>query len=383
MNRKKTSQLIVIGLLCSVLVLVACAAPAVPAPTTRAPDQPAVQPGGWEQDWQQTLAAAKREGVLSVYSPGSGETRQMIVKAFKDKYGIDIEWTSAKANEIGVKILTERRAGLYLPDVVAGGAVSQQVTQLKPAGALDPIKPILLLPEVTDPKLWYLGSVPFVDVEKIYTVNPILGPSLRFNINTDMVKPGELKSLNDLLAPRWKEKVIYTNPLLYPAATGEILEIMGPDYLKKLAANIPIIVDDEGLAANWLAHGKYPLAIINRADATQEFINVGAPIKKWLPEEGSMLAGGAMAVSLLNRAPHPNAAKVFINWYVGKEATFMFSKFLEMQSARLDLPTDFIPSERMRIPDFKYKVSESEVFYAKSDDNKKLATEIFGALLKR
>ncbi|MBI4331707.1 MAG: hypothetical protein HY673_10550 [Chloroflexi bacterium] len=119
------------------------------------------------------------------------------------------------------------------------------------------------------------------------------------------MKPGDLKSYNDLLNPRWKEKIIFANPTLYRSAFNETLEIMGLDFLKKLVEQRLVIVDDEGLGAHWLAHGKYPIAVINRADATQQFITAGAPIKKWVPQEGVMLAGGGIAMSVVNRAPPP------------------------------------------------------------------------------
>ncbi|MBI4331708.1 MAG: hypothetical protein HY673_10555 [Chloroflexi bacterium] len=81
--------------------------------------------------------------------------------------------------------------------------------------------------------------------------------------------------------------------------------------------------------------------------------------------------------------PHPNAAKVFANWYIGKEATTLFSRFLELQSARLDVPTDFLSPERMRDPSVKYLIAESEDFYLKSFANTNLAQQVFGPLLGR
>ncbi|MBI4333910.1 MAG: extracellular solute-binding protein [Chloroflexi bacterium] len=374
-----------IGLACAMVVLFSCASvQTAPSPSTTAPEAGAPSSGqqGWQQDWERTLAAARQEGTVSIYSPGGGDLRQIMVKGISDKFGLDVEWSSMKAAEVGTKISRERQAGLYLADIVQG-AVSVQINELRPAGVLDPTRPMLVLPEVVDEKLWFGGQIPWVDNAKSYIVNPILAPDLKLNINTDMVRPDEIKSYNDLLAPRFKEKIVISNPLLNPSAFAQLLEIMGPDFLKKFAEQRPVIVADEGLSAQWLAHGKYPVALINRVDATQPFINAGAPIAKAVPREGVYLAGGAMALALVNRAPHPNAAKVFMNWYMSKEATTIFSRFLTMQSARLDVPTDFLSAEQMRDPSVKYLNAEIEDFRGpKILAGKKLAEEIFGSQLK-
>ncbi|MBI4333919.1 MAG: extracellular solute-binding protein [Chloroflexi bacterium] len=384
MIRKTISRVVLIGLVCSVLVFLACAPPQAPAPSIKEPVQGAAQQGGWEQDWQKTLAEARKEGSLNIYTPAGGDFRAQVGKAFKDKFGVSIEWTAAKAQELPTKLFTERRAGLYLADFMLG-SVSSQMMLLKPQGLLDPIKPMLVLPEVLDEKVWFGGRLPWIDNEKMYTVNPILAPSLRVSINTSLVKPDEIKSYNDLLDPKYREKILFENPTVGGKASrtfSEFVIMMGPDFWKKLAANRPVMVEDEALGAQWLAHGKYPILISSRADIIAEYIKAGAPLKKLIPKEGGVVAGGAMAISLINRPPHPNAAGVFANWYLGKEASTILSPLVNMQSARLDVSADHLSPEERRDPSVKYLNTETEDFILRQGPDLTPAMEIFGPLLK-
>lgn len=379
MTSKLIRTLAVTGIMSLALIILSCApAPtATPAPVATTPTTGTPNPS--QTDWDNTLAAARKEGTLVIYSPATAEVQRSISQSMKDKYGVTVEWTSLKTQEIPVKLSQERRAGLYLADAVAGGGVSQMMNDLKPTGALDPIKPLLVLPEVLDTKLWYGGQLPWVDNEKMYVVCPILGPDYKLYINTNLVKPDEIKAYSDLLDPRWKGKVMMSNPVLYPAAFAEVRELMGTDFLRKLAQTEPVIVDDEGLGANWLGQGKYPIIIINRVDVITQMITAGAPVKKVAPKEGAFLAGGSMYTSVVNRAPHPNAAKVLSNWWLSKDGATMFSKLVGMQSARLDIPTDFLSPDAIRDSSVKYLIAETEEFRGPaSAAGRALGAELFG-----
>lgn len=377
---------VLIGLICYSLILASCTSTPSSAPTIKEPAATgAVKQPGWEQDWQNTLTAAKQEGRLAIYSPAGSDFRAQVGQAFKDKYGISIEWTAAKAQELQPKLYTERRAGLYLADFFLG-SVSSQMMILKPDKVLDPIKPMLVLPEVLDTKLWYDGQIPWIDNEKMFTVNPILAPSYRVAINTSMIKADEIKSYSDLVDPRYREKIVIEDPTVGGKASRlfcELLMIMGPDFWKKIAANRPVVVTDEALGVQWLAHGKYPILISSRSDIVTEFIKAGTPLKKLVPKEGGVVAGGAMAISQINRPAHPNAAKVFVNWYLGKEASIVMSPLVGMQSARMDVSADHLPVDERREPGVKYLNTENENFILRQGPDLAFAMEVFGPLLPK
>lgn len=139
--------------------------PGQPTPATPAPAKPATEvatKAAWHQEWEKALVAAKQEGVVTISTLASPDQREVWRDGFKKAYGIEVEFITAAANaQLFERILTERRAGLYLRDIVMSGAGSY-FTMLKPQGVLDPVKPQLLLPEVLDHKVWYGGSLPFL-----------------------------------------------------------------------------------------------------------------------------------------------------------------------------------------------------------------------------
>src|SRR5262245_24710164 len=118
----------------------------------------------WQQEWEKTLEAARKEGQVTVYISGYEE----ILPEFQKEYPeIKVVPTTGRGSQIGQKLLAERRAEKYLADVVnAGGVTTYQ--QLFPAKVFDPIKPALLLPEITDVRKWYQGKHHYYDPENLY-----------------------------------------------------------------------------------------------------------------------------------------------------------------------------------------------------------------------
>ncbi|MBI4332584.1 MAG: hypothetical protein HY673_15035 [Chloroflexi bacterium] len=118
---------------------------------------------GLEKTWNEWKAAAAREGKLSVYTTSGGALREKLVPAVKEKLGLDVELFTGRANELLQKLETERRAGLYLSDVNIQSSVVP-ISNLKPGGMLEPIKPILILPEALKAESRWGGKGPiYVD----------------------------------------------------------------------------------------------------------------------------------------------------------------------------------------------------------------------------
>lgn len=219
----------------------------------------------------------------------------------------------------------------------------------------------LILPEVKDPKAWWSGSLLWVDRKHF---------SLAFNayslpayaINTEMVKPEELKSYRDLLDPKWKGKIIINDPTI--AGIGEkglsfVLVTMGVDFVKDLAKQEPFIVRDQRLQVEWLAQRKFPIGLFCKSDPIAEFVKAGAPIKELIPIEGQALTSGSGNLPLVDGAAHPYAASLFINWLLSKEGQILFSKASLVQSAREDIPTDYLDPVKLRQPGVKYMWAET------------------------
>lgn len=392
---KSLVRIVAVVLLLGVLLLVACApkgaatpAPAAPAPQPEerkvVPQVAATAKAAWEAEWEKVLEAGKKEGRVVVYGTFGAETRARLVRGFKDRYGMSLEVITAKGAEVSEKLFAERRAGLYLADLYIGGSTTI-VTQIKPAGVLDPLEPALILPEVLDPKAWWRGNLDWVDRDRL--ILAFLGyPSAPLGINTDHVKPAEMKSYRDLLNPKWKGKISMNDPTV--AGTGAKLvgvigmQITGLDFMRELVKQEPFILRDQRLQVDWLARGKYPIAIQPKTDVMGEARRAGAPITDLTPEEGTYMSSGSGCMALINRAPHPNAAKVFINWLLSKEGQTIFTQAQMAQSGRVDVTTEHLDPVEVRVPGKKYFEAYSEDFTKLQPEHMKIAAEIFGPLMK-
>lgn len=378
-----------------VLIVAGCAPKTAPAPQAAAPASPtvtgqAVSPQtpakeAWQVEWEKVVNAAKKEGTVVLYSTAGGIMRQAMSDAFRARYGLGVEMLSGKGAEVSAKLISERNAGLYLADVYIGGTTTP-INQLKPIGVLDPLEPVLILPEVVDPKMWFGGALRWVD--PAHTILVFLGyPNTNVAINTKLVKPEEIKSYRDLLNPRWKGKIVMNDPTV--AGTGAKTfavvgwHIMDLDFWREVAKQEPLVIRDQRLMVEWLAHGKYALLLFPDTPTMTEFMNAGAPLAWITPVEGTYLSSGHGNVALVNRAAHPNAAKLFINWLLSKEGQTVFSKAYGSQSNRVDVPAEGLDPLKVRQTGVKYFLeADKEDFLLKQPEQMRIAKEIFGAFMK-
>jgi ABC-type Fe3+ transport system substrate-binding protein len=158
----------------------------------------------WQQEWDKTLEAAKKEGQVTVYISGY----EAVLPDFEREYpDIKVVAVTARGNQLGQRLLAERRAEKYIADVASSGA-NPNYQQFYPAKALDPIKPALILPEVTDQTKWYLKEHQYSDPEDQYVFNYVGSATYgAVNYNTKLVDIKEFRSYWDLLNSKWRGKI--------------------------------------------------------------------------------------------------------------------------------------------------------------------------------
>ena len=66
--------------------------------------------------------------------------------------------------------------------------------------------------------------------------------------------------------------------------------------------------------------------------------------------DGAMLSSSAGSITLINRAPYPNAAKVFINWFLSRDGQMAWQKHADRNSLRIDIPKESITNWKDRVP---------------------------------
>jgi iron(III) transport system substrate-binding protein len=350
----------------------------------------------WKIEWEKTVEGAKKEGQISVY--GSDTFESFLRAAFQKKYPeIIVNFIGGRAPVVGPKLITERRAGKYLVDLVLTGP-GTPYRMLYKNKALDPIGPALMLPEVLDESKWWHGKHHYVDSEEkhifIYEATVQSGD---LAYNTQLVKPEEIKSYRDLLHPRWRGKIVAMDPKVSGAVSRGIRFFyfqseLGPKFITRLFGETEItLARDFTQMLDWLATGKFSLAIFVGSAEAAKAASQGLPLKEFPPnhfQEGAAVSPFNGTLSLVNRAPHPNAAKVLINWLLSREGQIAVQQHLASEgsfreSLREDIPKDIIPSAHRRESKVQYLMISRAADIDGENDALKLANDALSAARRK
>ncbi len=298
------------------------------------------------RSWDSAVAQAKKEGSVSIYTNWRPGTRIALTKAFFDRYGINLDFVPfSRGEDITVRASKEKSAGLKIADVFGTGAPSL-ITVLKPKGLLGPMKPLLILPEVTDPKAWRGQRFPFMDKDQ-KTVGMMASVNRDIIYNVNQVKKGEISTYKDLLKPQYKGKIVINDP----SVTGSGNAVMNhlamniwnlqeaKDYLRQLLTQQAAVVErDNRLQVETVARGKYAIGFAPNPDALSSFLKLGAPLGVVMDKEGVSGSSAAGSIAVAENLAHPNATKVFVNWLLTKEGQTVFAQSFGTPSLRIDTP---------------------------------------------
>lgn len=295
-------------------------------------------------DWDQLIAAARKEGKVVVSIPASAELRKQLERGLKQRYGVEVELVAGRGSSSVRKIQEESKANLHYFDLHIGGS-SSAVSGLLSEGLLEPVEPWLILPEVQDAKNWWGGHMWVDRADRyIYSFQAYLTESMWFN--TSLAKAEELRSYDDFLHPKWKGKIGFLDPRTPGAGDANwsyMWMVKGEDYLKKLVDQNLMIGRDQRVLADGLAKGKLALVIGLTHYTYLPFVKAGLPIKPVpTPKEGTYGTGGSGNLMIIKNPPHPNAAKLFVNWLLGKEGQEIFTKAMGQATRRLDVETRWL-----------------------------------------
>ncbi len=303
----------------------------------------------WKQEWDRVLSKAKNEGKVTVWGPPGPNARDALTKGFQKSYpDIDIEFTGGSGSRGSPKLLRERRANHFLLDIHIGGTTTM-LTTLRPTGALDPIRPTLILPEVLDSTKWLTGKLDYSDAKGRYNLVFTSAVKIPVAINPKLVKPGEISSFRDLLDPKWAGKIAMRDPTgpgpgLATVTHWYAHKALGSEFIRDLFVKQKLILSrNDRQLLDWVTRGRYAIVISPSELATKELEAKGVHVELMGAEqfkEGSYLTAAFGSVALINRAPHPNAAKIYINWLLSRKAQTAWAEASGYPSRRLDVPRD-------------------------------------------
>ena len=254
-------------------------------------------------------AEAKKEGKAVVYGSLESEVMDAIIKGFRTKTAIPVDYWRASGAAVTDRALTEHKTGRVLYDVV-----------LTNAGPME-----ILLKEGIFAKYDSPTSKNFPK----NIVHPQLGPRYREGVvgivyNKSVLKPEAApRSLEDLLKPEYRGKLAFPDPTrgavaaMWPAS---LYKVMGKEraekFITELAATRPVIVEGVLNAAERVTTGETPLAI-TYLKYVVVFGQKGAPMDYVRLER---MLGHGHYVALSNRSPRPSAGKAFIDYFLGDES---------------------------------------------------------------
>jgi iron(III) transport system substrate-binding protein len=208
-----------------------------------------------------------------------------------------------------------------------------------------------MLPETVDPNGFYIAM----------SVTPMLGI-----YSTKKLKPDEVpKSLKELVtAPKWKGAVVISRPIRGGTSSGALMNVVnavGRDFLKTAKdRDILLTLGNEG-AISSVVSGERPISWGVSGYRAIEAKAEGSPIELIVWEEGLALAQFIGVVP--DKAPHPNAARLLLRWFMTPEGQELLVKNANFYSPRKDVsvtPLGQPPLSQLKINYFSNEKIVSE-----------------------
>ena len=329
-----------------------------------------------DAEWDKIVAAAKKEGKISIIGPQGTATKDGLTLGFMKKYPeIKLEHAGMRGSSVTAKVLNEQGARKYLTDLAVVGTTTA-ITGLLPANAISPIRPLLVGPNSRDESAWIGKKYTFADNAGQYVIVMSAYVKAPFIYNSKVVDASEIKSWKDLLDPKWKGKLALRDPTRPGGGLGNatlwyITPSLGKEYIRQLFNQNPIVSGNDRQILDFVAKGKNPIGIGPSDVLTNELIGRGLPLKHFNPKaikEGTYITAGNGALVAMRNPPHPNAAKVYLDYLLSAEGQHQWSKGAGFASMRTDVPNDHVLAQLVPKEGMTYPQLSNEEFVTKRDE---------------
>jgi len=312
-----------------------------------------------DKEWAAIVDGAKKEGKVVVAGSPDPVMRNDVIPKFTARYGIPVEFMAGRSSEITGRVKTERAAGIYSVDVYLAGP-DTTATVLYGEKMTDPLKSLLVMPEVADGAKWKRGKVWFVDPEERFVVRPFSSVATMLFVNTDSVKADELRSAKDLLNPKWRGKISAEDPTAIGSgsnAAARFYHDLGEDFVRKLYIEQKTVrTRERRQMTDWLARGTQPICLNCREDDVRPLIKDGFKLLEVfeLADIPPSINGSPWLLSLANKAPNPKAAQLFANWILAKEGLEAYARGYGSATLRTDIDESFLNPANLPKKGVKY-----------------------------
>lgn len=304
---------------------------------------------GWQAEWERTVAAANKEGTLVLAAPRPVAVRKAITRLWnKDFPNISLQLSPGGGGGWPTRVKTERKAGKFLWDVYFSGP-SMPTFKLAPK-VMAPLLPALILPEAKDAKAWGGWDEAFIDRDgkRLFSIWSQV-QSIYYDAKAIAPERVAKLGLRILLEPEFKGKLAWQDPRgrgpgINPAML--IYKVLGEDALNKVFIDQkPVFYSRASQAVEAVVRGKQHFFLGgNMMNRLTSFTKAGLDLDMRAfgnDAKTAYLSVGAVMMGLFDRPPHPNAAKVFVNWVLTKKVQAALSKMSKNDSRRRDVPKYF------------------------------------------
>jgi iron(III) transport system substrate-binding protein len=300
-----------------------------------------------DKEWAAIVEAAKKEGKVVVAGSPDPVMRNEVIPKFTGRYGIPVEFIAGRSSEITARVKTERAAGIYSVDIFLAGP-DTTATVLHGEKLIEPIKPLLVMPEVADGAKWKRGRIWFADPEERFVVRAFNSVATMLFINTDQVKPEEMRTAKDLLNPKWRGKISAEDPTAIGSgsnAAARFYHDLGEDFVRKLYIEQKTVrTRERRQMTDWLARGTQPICLNCREDDVRPLVKEGFKILEIfeLTDIPPSINGSPWMLTMANRTPNPKAAQLFANWMLAKEGLEIYARGYGSATLRTDIDESFL-----------------------------------------
>ena len=279
--------------------------------------------------------AAQAQKKLVVYTSNENTLNDLVFGAFTKETGIAVEPVVAGSGVVVRRLQAEKDRPLG--DIIWG--VSRSLLQTNKA---------LLAPYASKNK----DAIP---VEYRDPTDLWIGNNLHLLVilqNTKILPADQgPKGWSDLLDPKWKGKIMWIDPRTSGFTAGPMTAIRlkyGEDTVKRLLVDQqPAFSRDNRQITEGLLRGTYALATGVTQPVLDQFLQQGLGKNvKFVDIVDFATTGSGDGLWMMNRAPHPNATKLFVNWALTKAGQESYSKTVAGNSRRADVA----PATPERLP---------------------------------
>ena len=285
-------------------------------------------------------------------------------------------------------MVTEATLGQHNFDVRIGGADTTTFSAMytNNTHAVIDFDEWFILPEVRDPSVW-LGGMDFGWLDKghqfAWSIPLTTSAGEGFWVNRNLISKEELNSVEQLADPKWKGQIVSLSSEGGSAQNTMMMQMIGygEQWLLDFLKNEPILLRDHRAQLEGLIRGQYAIATTVDANELRDLKKEGLDLShiENLSDEIPSLSNACESLQLHADMPHPNAAKVYVNWLLSQAQQQVWNDSIPTNSRR----TDVTPGRPALLPSAEdlvnFRLSQDETL---TTERERFAELVQGVLIR-